>query len=87
MYPVVPGHEIVGRVRAVGSAVQKFQPGNLVGVGCMVDGCRECPPCQHHLEQYCENGATYTYNATTATTANPPTAATRKASPSAMPSC
>ena len=62
IYPVVPGHEIVGRVRAVGSAVQKFQPGDLVGVGCMVDSCRECAPCQHHLEQYCENGATYTYN-------------------------
>ena len=62
IYPVVPGHEIVGRVRAVGSAVRKFQPGDLVGVGCMVDSCRECAPCQHHLEQYCENGATYTYN-------------------------
>ena len=62
IYPVVPGHEIVGRVRAVGSAVQKYQPGDLVGVGCMVDSCRECAPCQHHLEQYCENGATYTYN-------------------------
>ena len=62
IYPVVPGHEIVGRVRAVGSVVRKFQPGDLVGVGCMVDSCRECPPCQHHLEQYCENGATYTYN-------------------------
>ena len=62
IYPVVPGHEIVGRVCAVGSAVRKFQPGDLVGVGCMVDSCRECPPCQHHLEQYCENGATYTYN-------------------------
>ena len=62
IYPVVPGHEIVGRVRSVGSAVQKFRPGDLVGVGCMVDSCRECAPCQHHLEQYCENGATYTYN-------------------------
>ena len=62
IYPVVPGHEIVGRVRVVGSAVRKFQPGDLVGVGCMVDSCRECAPCQHHLEQYCENGATYTYN-------------------------
>ena len=62
IYPVVPGHEIVGRVRAVGSAVQKYQPGDLVGVGCMVDSCRECAPCQHHLEQYCENGATDTYN-------------------------
>ena len=49
-------------MRAVGSAVQKYQPGDLVGVGCMVDSCRECAPCQHHLEQYCENGATYTYN-------------------------
>ncbi len=49
-------------MRSVGSAVQKFRPGDLVGVGCMVDSCRECAPCQHHLEQYCENGATYTYN-------------------------
>ena len=62
IYPVVPGHEIVGRVRSVGSAVQKFRPGDLVGVGCMVDSCRECAPCQHHLEQYCERGATFTYN-------------------------
>ena len=62
IYPVVPGHEIVGRVRSVGSAVQKFRPGDLVGVGCMVDSCRECAPCQHHLEQYCERGVTFTYN-------------------------
>ena len=62
LYPVVPGHEIVGRVKSVGSAVSKYRPGDLVAVGCMVDSCRECAPCQHHLEQYCENGATYTYN-------------------------
>ena len=49
-------------MRSVGSAVQKFRPGDLVGVGCMVDSCRECAPCQHHLEQYCERGATFTYN-------------------------
>ena len=51
IYPVVPGHEIVGRVHAVGSAVSKYRPGDLVAVGCMVDSCRECAPCQHHLEQ------------------------------------
>ncbi len=62
LYPVVPGHEIVGRVREVGSAVSKYRPGDPVAVGCMVDSCRECAPCQHHLEQYCENGATFTYN-------------------------
>ena len=49
-------------MRAVGSAVSKYQPGDLVAVGCMVDSCRECAPCQHHLEQYCERGATFTYN-------------------------
>ena len=62
LYPVVPGHEIVGRVKSVGSAVSKYRPGDLVAVGCMVDSCRKCAPCQHHLEQYCENGATFTYN-------------------------
>ena len=62
IYPVVPGHEIVGRVRSVGSAVQKFRPGDLVGVGCMVDSCRHCEPCKHDLEQYCENGFVATYS-------------------------
>lgn len=60
-YPIVPGHEIVGRVRAVGTAVSTFRAGELVGVGCMVDSCRECEPCRHDLEQYCEQGHTLTY--------------------------
>lgn len=61
-YPVVPGHEIVGRVVSVGKSVEKFKVGELVGVGCMVDSCHECEPCKSHLEQFCENGATFTYN-------------------------
>jgi uncharacterized zinc-type alcohol dehydrogenase-like protein len=62
IYPVVPGHEIVGRVTRVGSAVSKFKAGDLAGVGCMVDSCRTCDACRRGLEQYCEPGATYTYN-------------------------
>jgi alcohol dehydrogenase (NADP+) len=61
-YPCVPGHEIVGRVVRVGEAVRKFKPGELVGVGCMVDSCRACAACKEGLEQYCENGFTGTYN-------------------------
>lgn len=60
-YPVVPGHEIVGRVISVGSDVTAFKAGDLVGVGCMVDSCRTCSSCEEGLEQYCENGATFTY--------------------------
>jgi uncharacterized zinc-type alcohol dehydrogenase-like protein len=63
MYPMVPGHEIVGRVSAVGSSVTKFKEGDLAGVGCLVDSCRECPKCREGLEQYCENGSVGTYNA------------------------
>ena len=62
MYPSVPGHEIVGRVTAVGSLVSKFKPGDIVGVGCMVDSCQHCTPCADGLEQYCDNGFTGTYN-------------------------
>ncbi|MDB5524171.1 MAG: oxidoreductase, zinc-binding dehydrogenase family [Rhizobium sp.] len=62
VYPCVPGHEIVGRVVEVGSAVTKFKVGDRVGVGCMVDSCRECASCAEGLEQYCENGNTGTYN-------------------------
>lgn len=62
IFPVVPGHEIVGRVSAVGSHVSPYQVGDLVGVGCMVDSCRSCPSCEEGLEQYCENGFTGTYN-------------------------
>ncbi|BAS17314.1 NADP-dependent alcohol dehydrogenase C 2 [Arthrobacter sp. Hiyo8] len=60
-YPLVPGHEIVGRVRRVGSAVDDFVPGDLVGVGCLVDSCRECDSCLEGLEQYCERGNVGTY--------------------------
>lgn len=60
-YPVVPGHEIIGRVIGIGSEVSKFKEGDLVGVGCMVDSCRHCEACEEGLEQYCENGATFTY--------------------------
>ena len=60
-YPCVPGHEIVGRVSAVGSAVTKFKVGDLAGVGCLVDSCGHCPSCGEGLEQYCEVGATGTY--------------------------
>lgn len=59
-YPIVPGHEIIGRVTKVGAKVTKFKPGDHVGVGCMVDSCRECPECQHGHEQYC-GSAVYTY--------------------------
>jgi uncharacterized zinc-type alcohol dehydrogenase-like protein len=61
VYPCVPGHEIVGRVAKVGSAVSKFKLGDLVGVGCMVDSDGTCPACKAGLEQFCQN-ATYTYN-------------------------
>ena len=61
-YPVVPGHEIIGRVESVGAQVKNFKPGDQVGVGCMVDSCRKCTACEHGLEQYCENGMVGTYN-------------------------
>jgi uncharacterized zinc-type alcohol dehydrogenase-like protein len=63
-YPCVPGHEIVGRVTAVGGEVSKVSVGDLVGVGCMVDSCRTCHSCEDGLEQYCEyeHGFTGTYN-------------------------
>jgi alcohol dehydrogenase (NADP+) len=61
VYPCVPGHEIVGRVTKVGSAVTKFKPGDLGAVGCMVDSDRTCPECQAGLEQFCAN-LTLTYN-------------------------
>jgi uncharacterized zinc-type alcohol dehydrogenase-like protein len=63
VYPVVPGHEIVGRVVRVGEHVSKFKVGDIAGVGCMVDSCRDCASCAEGLEQYCENGFTGTYNA------------------------
>jgi uncharacterized zinc-type alcohol dehydrogenase-like protein len=61
-FPMVPGHEIIGRVVKVGEHVTKLKAGDLAGVGCMVDSCRQCDPCNQGLEQYCENGATLTYN-------------------------
>ncbi|WP_177142442.1 NAD(P)-dependent alcohol dehydrogenase [Variovorax sp. YR266] len=61
-YPMVPGHEIVGRVTQVGAEVTRFRVGDAVGVGCMVDSCQHCKACARGLEQYCENGNTLTYN-------------------------
>jgi alcohol dehydrogenase (NADP+) len=63
IYPMVPGHEIVGRVTQVGKAVTRFTVGDLAGVGCMVDSCRECESCRDGEEQYCDRGQTvFTYN-------------------------
>ena len=61
-YPCVPGHEIVGRVTAIGRDVRKFREGDLVAVGCMVDSCRVCPSCKAGTEQFCVGPATFTYN-------------------------
>lgn len=61
-FPMVPGHEIAGVVTRVGSGVKKFKVGDKVGVGCMVDSCLTCANCEQHLEQYCLNGMTGTYN-------------------------
>ncbi|MFL1895184.1 NAD(P)-dependent alcohol dehydrogenase [Aquimarina sp. 2-A2] len=61
-YPVVPGHEIIGRVEEVGSDVKNFKEGDLVGVGCMVDSCQDCSACNDDLEQFCEEGMVGTYN-------------------------
>lgn len=62
IYPAVPGHEIVGKVATVGAKVTKFKPGDIVGVGCMVDSCGHCDSCAEGLEQYCEHGFIGTYN-------------------------
>src|SRR5258708_6762679 len=56
MYPMVPGHEIVGKVTKVGKDVKNFKPGDLAGIGCFVDSCRECENCKQSLQQYCERG-------------------------------
>lgn len=61
-YPMVPGHEIIGRVLSVGAQVTRFKAGDRVGVGCMVDSCQHCASCGKGWEQYCENGSTPTYN-------------------------
>ncbi|MCW5588988.1 MAG: NAD(P)-dependent alcohol dehydrogenase [Legionellales bacterium] len=68
LYPMVPGHEIVGKVVKVGSRVHKFKVGDHVGVGCMVDSCQQCHYCHEHLEQYCEKGMTMTYGSKEAAT-------------------
>jgi uncharacterized zinc-type alcohol dehydrogenase-like protein len=61
-FPMVPGHEIVGKVTRVGSKVKNFKVGDLAGVGCMVDSCQDCPECAAGLEQFCEKGTIFTYN-------------------------
>ena len=62
VFPLVPGHEIVGRVVNIGNKVKSFKAGDLAAVGWMVDSCRTCADCREKLEQYCQNGATFTYN-------------------------
>jgi uncharacterized zinc-type alcohol dehydrogenase-like protein len=64
LFPMVPGHEIIGRVTRLGGEVSKFKIGDLAGVGCLVDSCRACAPCAEGLEQFCEKGAALTYNGT-----------------------
>lgn len=61
-YPMVPGHEIAGRVVAVGKNTRKFKVGDYAGIGCMIGSCRHCDACEHNLEQYCEEGAIMTYH-------------------------
>lgn len=61
VFPIVPGHEIVGKVTAVGNAVTKYKVGDYAGIGCLVDSCRECDNCKQDLEQYCTNGWVGTY--------------------------
>jgi alcohol dehydrogenase (NADP+) len=61
-YPSVPGHEIIGKITKIGNEVTQFKVGDLAGVGCLVDSCRTCDSCKNHLEQYCLNGFTGTYN-------------------------
>lgn len=63
-FPMVPGHEITGIVRSVGPKVSQFKVGDAVGVGCLVDSCRQCEQCENYLEQFCENGPSFTYNST-----------------------
>lgn len=65
LYPMVPGHEIIGTVISIGSEVTKVKAGDRAGVGCFVDSCRTCPSCEAGLENYCEQGFTGTYNSMT----------------------
>lgn len=62
IFPMVPGHEIIGTVAKAGSQVSRWSVGDSVGVGCFIDSCRECPPCRDGDEQYCEKGMNATYN-------------------------
>lgn len=71
IFPMVPGHEIVGRITSIGTAVKKFKVGELAGIGCFVDSCRTCASCIAGEEQYCEQGMTGTYNAYERGTKNP----------------
>ncbi|RYY33035.1 MAG: NAD(P)-dependent alcohol dehydrogenase [Sphingobacteriaceae bacterium] len=64
IFPMVPGHEVVGKIVKVGDAVTKFKVGETAGIGCFVDSCRTCPSCQAGEEQYCDNHLTFTYNGT-----------------------
>lgn len=64
IFPMVPGHEVVGKIVKVGDAVTKFKVGETAGIGCFVDSCRTCPSCQAGEEQYCDNHLTFTYNST-----------------------
>src|SRR5437016_5727843 len=63
-YPLVPGHEIVGRISSVGCKVKKLKVGDVAGVGCMVDSCRRCPNCREGLEQHCLSHTSFTYGNT-----------------------
>lgn len=63
-YPMVPGHEIVGKITKVGSEVTKFKEGDIAGIGCMVDSCRVCENCKEGFEQFCQKHVAYTYNST-----------------------
>ncbi|MBC7651457.1 MAG: NAD(P)-dependent alcohol dehydrogenase [Deinococcales bacterium] len=71
IFPMVPGHEIVGRITKVGDSVTKFKVGDLAGVGCFVDSCRTCANCKEGIEQYCEEGMVGTYNGTEKLTGAP----------------
>ena len=62
LWPLVPGHEIVGRVTAVGAEVTKFKVGDLSAIGCIVDSCGHCESCQHDVEQFCDEGVTFSFN-------------------------
>jgi uncharacterized zinc-type alcohol dehydrogenase-like protein len=71
IYPIVPGHEIVGRISKVGEHVSRFKVGDLAGIGCFVDSCRECDSCKEGIEQYCEKGTIGTYNTMAPGTTSP----------------